>query len=181
MADLASTKVWERPHDRCSAESAAGVAKRDVLAASPQPIFRFTLTRVRVQLLSISVYLRTAKKKLLLALAARIAAFRCHYTLRIIDRSVLLDNWHRQFPESSTPAHYSPHSFRATGITNFLENDGTLEAAQRIAGRKPGGKGGDHQCGTAADGKDGDQSGRFATGRTISVPACFAALLDMLS
>ena|ERR1700693_4601035 len=26
------------------------------------------------------------------------------------------------------------HSFRATGITNFLENDGTLEAAQRIAG-----------------------------------------------
>src|SRR6202162_1915450 len=32
------------------------------------------------------------------------------------------------------PAHYSPHFFRATGITNFLENDGTLEAAQRIAG-----------------------------------------------
>ena len=26
------------------------------------------------------------------------------------------------------------HAFRATGITNFLENDGTLEAAQRIAG-----------------------------------------------
>src|SRR6202043_3645671 len=26
------------------------------------------------------------------------------------------------------------HSFRATGITNFLENAGTLEAAQRIAG-----------------------------------------------
>jgi integrase/recombinase XerD len=25
-------------------------------------------------------------------------------------------------------------SFRATGITNFLENDGTLEAAQRIPG-----------------------------------------------
>jgi hypothetical protein len=24
--------------------------------------------------------------------------------------------------------------FRATGITNFLENDGTVEAAQRIAG-----------------------------------------------
>jgi site-specific recombinase XerD len=29
---------------------------------------------------------------------------------------------------------YSPHSFRATGITNYLENGGTLEAAQRIAG-----------------------------------------------
>jgi integrase len=39
------------------------------------------------------------------------------------------------FPEYPVPlpAHYSPHSFRATGITNFL-NDGTLEAAQRIAG-----------------------------------------------
>jgi site-specific recombinase XerD len=29
---------------------------------------------------------------------------------------------------------YSPHSFRATGITNYLENGGTLEVAQRIAG-----------------------------------------------
>jgi integrase/recombinase XerD len=29
---------------------------------------------------------------------------------------------------------FSPHSFRATGITNFLENGGTLEVAQRIAG-----------------------------------------------
>jgi len=29
---------------------------------------------------------------------------------------------------------YSPHPFRVTGITNFLENDGSLEAAQRIAG-----------------------------------------------
>jgi integrase/recombinase XerD len=32
------------------------------------------------------------------------------------------------------PAHYWPHSFRATGITTFLQNDGTLEAAQQIAG-----------------------------------------------
>ena len=32
------------------------------------------------------------------------------------------------------PAHYSPHSFRTTGITNFLENDRTPETAQRIAG-----------------------------------------------
>lgn len=29
---------------------------------------------------------------------------------------------------------YSPHSFRATGITNYLENGGILEVAQRIAG-----------------------------------------------
>jgi integrase len=27
-----------------------------------------------------------------------------------------------------------PHSFRATGITNYLENGETLEVAQRIAG-----------------------------------------------
>jgi Phage integrase family len=40
----------------------------------------------------------------------------------------------RRLKQSGLPAHYSPHSFRATGITNFLENDGTLEAAQRIAG-----------------------------------------------
>jgi len=28
---------------------------------------------------------------------------------------------------------YSPHSFRATGITRFLEEGGTLEAAQHVA------------------------------------------------
>jgi hypothetical protein len=35
--------------------------------------------------------------------------------------------------QTGLPAHYSPHSFRATGITNFLENDGTLDA-ERIVG-----------------------------------------------
>jgi site-specific recombinase XerD len=40
----------------------------------------------------------------------------------------------RRLKQAGLPAHYSPHSFRATGIRNFLENDGTLEAAQRIAG-----------------------------------------------
>jgi hypothetical protein len=40
----------------------------------------------------------------------------------------------RLLKQVELPARYSPHSFRATGITNFLENDGTLEAAQRIAG-----------------------------------------------
>jgi hypothetical protein len=29
--------------------------------------------------------------------------------------------------------HHSNHSFRAAGITNYLENDGTLEVGQRIA------------------------------------------------
>jgi site-specific recombinase XerD len=32
------------------------------------------------------------------------------------------------------PEHYSAHSFRAAGVTNFLENGGSLEVAQRIAG-----------------------------------------------
>jgi site-specific recombinase XerD len=36
--------------------------------------------------------------------------------------------------QTQLSAHYSPDSFRATGITNFLENDGSLEVAQRIAG-----------------------------------------------
>jgi integrase len=40
----------------------------------------------------------------------------------------------RRLKQAGLPAHYSSHSFRATGITDFLENDGTLEAAQRIAG-----------------------------------------------
>jgi integrase/recombinase XerD len=47
------------------------------------------------------------------------------------DAADMLKRWLKQ---AGLPAHYSPHSFRATGITNFLENDGTLEAAQRIAG-----------------------------------------------
>jgi hypothetical protein len=41
----------------------------------------------------------------------------------------------RRLKQAGLPAYHSPHSFRATGITNFLENDGTLEAAQRIAGK----------------------------------------------
>ncbi len=30
-------------------------------------------------------------------------------------------------------AHYSPHSFQATGITAYLKNSGKLEVAQHIA------------------------------------------------
>ena len=40
----------------------------------------------------------------------------------------------RRLTQAGSPVHYSPHSFRATGITNYLENGGTLEVAQRIAG-----------------------------------------------
>src|ERR1700732_2002346 len=53
---------------------------------------------------------------------------------RRLGRTDAADMLKRRLKQAGLPAHYSPHSFRATGITNFLENDGTLEAAQRIAG-----------------------------------------------
>jgi integrase/recombinase XerD len=40
----------------------------------------------------------------------------------------------RRVKETGLSDAFSPHSFRATGITNFMENGGMLEAAQRIAG-----------------------------------------------
>src|SRR5271166_3011196 len=54
--------------------------------------------------------------------------------IRTLVRTDAADKLKRRLKQAELPAHYSPHSFRATGITNFLENDGTLEAAQRIAG-----------------------------------------------
>jgi integrase len=53
---------------------------------------------------------------------------------RPLVRTDTADMLKRRLKQAGLPAHYSPHSFRATGITNFLQNDGTLEAAQRIAG-----------------------------------------------
>jgi integrase len=52
---------------------------------------------------------------------------------RPLVRTAAADMLKRRLKQAGLPAHYSPHSFRATGITNFLENDGTLEAPQRIA------------------------------------------------
>jgi integrase/recombinase XerD len=49
---------------------------------------------------------------------------------RPLVRTDAADMLERRLKQAGLPA----HSFRATGITNFLENDGTLEAAQRIAG-----------------------------------------------
>ena len=40
----------------------------------------------------------------------------------------------RRLKDAGLSDAFSPHSFRATGITHFLENGGTLEVAQRIAG-----------------------------------------------
>ena len=53
---------------------------------------------------------------------------------RPLVRTDAADMLKRRLKQAGLPAHYSLHSFRATGFTNFLENDGTLEAAQRIAG-----------------------------------------------
>ena len=43
---------------------------------------------------------------------------------RPLVRSDAADMLKRRLKQAGLPAHYSPHSFRATGITNFLENDG---------------------------------------------------------
>jgi site-specific recombinase XerD len=40
----------------------------------------------------------------------------------------------RRLRDAGLSTIYSNHSFRTAGITNYLENDGTLEVAQRIAG-----------------------------------------------
>ena len=53
---------------------------------------------------------------------------------RPLARTDAADLLKRRLKQAGLPTHYSPHSFRATGVTNFLENDGILEAAQRIAG-----------------------------------------------
>src|ERR1700716_1681512 len=53
---------------------------------------------------------------------------------RPLVRTDAADMLKRRLKQAGLPVHYSPQSLRATGITNFLENDGTLEAAQRIAG-----------------------------------------------
>jgi integrase/recombinase XerD len=53
---------------------------------------------------------------------------------RALVRTDAADMIKRRLKQAGLPAHYSPHQFRATGITNFLENDGTFKAAQRIAG-----------------------------------------------
>ncbi len=45
----------------------------------------------------------------------------------------------RRLKRAGLPTLFSNHSFRATGITTFLENGGQLEVAQRIAGHADSG------------------------------------------
>jgi len=39
----------------------------------------------------------------------------------------------RRLAQAGITGSYSPHSFRASGLTRFLEEGGTLEGAQNIA------------------------------------------------
>jgi integrase len=51
-----------------------------------------------------------------------------------IGRDECLQMVKRRLKRAGLPLLFSNHSFRATGITTFLENGGQLETAQRIAG-----------------------------------------------
>lgn len=54
-------------------------------------------------------------------------------TGRKLNRKRAWEMVKRRARQAGIPKDISPHSMRATGITSFLENDGELEAAQRIA------------------------------------------------
>ena len=47
----------------------------------------------------------------------------------------------RRLKDAGLSTIYSNHSFRAAGITNFLENGGNFEVAQRIASHADGAAG----------------------------------------
>jgi site-specific recombinase XerD len=55
-------------------------------------------------------------------------------TGRPLDRRNAHDMIRRRLKDAGIRGEYSCHSFRATGITTFLENGGSLETAQWIAG-----------------------------------------------
>ena len=53
---------------------------------------------------------------------------------RAMQRSEALQMVKRRMARAGLSSLFSCHSFRATGITTFLENGGSLEIAQNIAG-----------------------------------------------
>ncbi len=58
---------------------------------------------------------------------------------RAMARDEALQMVKRRLKRAGLPTLFSNHSFRATGITTFLENGGQLEVAQRIAGHADSG------------------------------------------
>jgi len=55
-------------------------------------------------------------------------------TDKAIDRKNVFHMIHRKIQKIGLPKEIGCHSFRGTGITNFLENGGDIETAARIAG-----------------------------------------------
>ena len=53
-----------------------------------------------------------------------------------LNRNKALRMIKRRAKDASLPQEISCHTFRATGITSYLLNDGNLEVAQRIAGHR---------------------------------------------
>jgi integrase/recombinase XerD len=57
-------------------------------------------------------------------------------TDRAIDRREVWDMVKRRARAAGLPAAICCHTFRATGITAYLENGGTIEKAQQIAAQR---------------------------------------------
>jgi integrase/recombinase XerD len=55
--------------------------------------------------------------------------------LDVISRKDAWAQLKRRLRDAGLSTIYSNHSFRAAGITSYLENGGSLEVAQRIAGQ----------------------------------------------
>ncbi len=54
-------------------------------------------------------------------------------TTRSVSRRDVLEMVKRRLARAGIPPAFGNHSFRATGITQFLENGGSLETAQQLA------------------------------------------------
>jgi integrase len=59
---------------------------------------------------------------------------RLRFLKTFVFESTLFGLLKRRLKDARISREYPMHSFRTTGITNFLKHEGTLEAAQRIAG-----------------------------------------------
>ena len=64
---------------------------------------------------------------------ARGGSFTWLVTARPMDRNDVLRMVKRRLLSAGVPSVFSNHSFRATGITEFLANGGSLETAQELA------------------------------------------------
>ena len=68
------------------------------------------------------------------AVVSRASTGRAGLSGRALTRRVVLSMIKRRAAAAGLPASTCCHTFRATGITAYLSNGGTLEHAQQIAG-----------------------------------------------